>query len=88
MDWFVAAGATSLGLVVGCLVAYFVEEAPKLTARVMYSATGIFGGSAIIAIFHVLSAGAGSAREYWGYPIGLLFGFIAGSIYEYLCPPK
>ena len=86
MDWFIVAGTMSLGVVVGCLVAYFVEEAPKLNERVVYSAIGIFGGSAVVALFHLIGA-SHYMREFWGYPIGLLFGFVAGSIYERFSPP-
>ena len=87
MDWLVAVGALSLGIIIGCLVAYFVEEAPRLNAKVLYTAISIFGGSAVAAIFHLLG-GAPTTRELWTYPIGLLFGFVGGSIYEYLYPAR
>jgi len=87
MDWLVATGSLCLGIIAGCLVAYFVEEAPEMNKRVLYGASGIFSGGAVIALFHLLGGSSGALREYWMYPIGLLIGFIAGSIYEFFYPP-
>jgi hypothetical protein len=64
-----------------------LKRVPRFDFRALYSAVGIFGGGGVIAVFHIIGSASGT-REYWAYPIGLLFGFLIGSLYEYYSPPE
>jgi uncharacterized membrane-anchored protein YhcB (DUF1043 family) len=89
MDCLVSAGTLCLGLLIGILVAYFVFEVKTMDHTALYSAVGVIGGAGVIAIFHLLGGWhSESRREYWFYPIGLLAGYIIGTIYERIEPPE
>jgi uncharacterized membrane-anchored protein YhcB (DUF1043 family) len=89
MDWLIAGGTFSLGLLIGMFIGYFVFEAEKMDHKVLYSAVGVMGGAAVIALFHLLGGfHAESRREYWLYPIGLLMGYVIGNIHERIDPPE
>jgi hypothetical protein len=78
MSWVVATGTLCLGILIGILVAYFVEEAKEMSFRVLSSAVGILAGGGVIGIFHLIG-GTKPTEEYWFYPIGLLIGFAIGT---------
>ena len=89
MDWVVAVGAICLGLLIGIFLAYFIFELEKMDHKALYAAVGVIGGASVIAIFHLLGGlHAESRREYWFYPVGLLGGYILGTIYELIMPPE
>jgi hypothetical protein len=89
MDWIIAAGSGCLGFLVGVFLAYFVFELDKMDHKALYAAVGVIGGASVIAIFHLLGGlHVDSRREYWFYPMGLLVGFIAGTIHEYIAPSE
>ncbi len=87
MNWIVAIGALCLGILIGILVAYFVEEAKEMTFRVLSSAIGVLAGGGVIAIFHLMGTSKPS-DEYWFYPIGLLVGFGIGTYMNWLYTQK
>jgi uncharacterized membrane-anchored protein YhcB (DUF1043 family) len=88
MDWLVATGALCLGILIGTFIGYFLFEAEKMDHKALYSAVGVTGGAAVIALFHLLGGGHESRREYWLYPIGLLAGYVIGNIHERIEPPE
>jgi MFS family permease len=88
MDLLVAGGTFSLGILIGILIAYFVDEADKMDRGVLYGAVGVIGGVGVIAVFHLLGGRNGTTREYWFYPIGLLVGFFIGSVLAWYLPPE
>jgi ABC-type transport system involved in multi-copper enzyme maturation permease subunit len=83
MDWVVALGTVSLGVVIGTLVGFYVGEAKELTRRVVTSAISIFAGAGVLAIFQFLGAYSSAGHEVWFYPIGLAIGFGLGLRYSY-----
>jgi len=91
MDWMVAIGAISLGLLMGILVGFYVYEEPKWDRRALIGAISTFAGGGAMALIHSLVS-SGGPREYWLYPVGLLGGFLIGmiwdSIYEHFHPDK
>jgi hypothetical protein len=57
--------------------------------KALYAAVSVLGGVSVIAIFHLLGGlHAESRREYWFYPIGLLVGYLLGTLYELRWPPE
>lgn len=88
MDCVVIAGVLCLGLLIGVLIGYFVFEAEKMDHKALYSAVGVMGGAAVIALFHLLGGLHESRREYWLYPIGLLVGYVIGNVHEHIEPPE
>jgi len=65
----------SLGLLIGILVGWYVNEVKIYTEQVVTSSIGIFAGGGVMAIFHSV-APSGATREYWLYPVGLLIGVL------------
>jgi len=52
MDWIIATGVLSLGLLIGILVGWYVNEVKIYTEQVVTSSIGIFAGGGVMAIFH------------------------------------
>jgi hypothetical protein len=86
MDWIVASGAFSFGAVVGILTGYFVSEAEKMDQKILKSAVGVVGGTAVLGLFSLLTGPNGIPHEIWLYPVGLLVGFIGATVYEHVYP--
>jgi hypothetical protein len=63
-------GATSLGIVIGWLVRYFIRRFKTFTPSVLSSVLSIVLGGAAIKFL------AADKTVWWFYPIGLLIGFI------------
>ena len=87
MSPIIATGAGCLGILIGILVAYFVEEAKAMTFRVLSSAVTIFAGGGVLAVFHLVGM-TKPTEEYWFYPIGLLVGFGVGTYLHWLYSRK
>lgn len=87
MNWIVATGALSLGIVVGILVAYFVEEAKEMNLRVLSSAIGALAGAGVVAVFQLVGASK-PTDEHWFYPVGLLVGFGIGTYLNWIYTRK
>jgi len=80
MNWIIALGASSLGIVIGILVAWFVLEAKEMNLKVLSASVTVLTGGAVMGLFQFLSHSQTS--EIWFYPIGLLVGFCAASIID------
>jgi hypothetical protein len=87
LDWVVAAGSSCLGILVGTLVGFYVQEAEEWDRKALYGSVSVLVGGGAIALLHFLAGTAGPTREYWFYPIGLLAGFVVGTVWEYCDPP-
>lgn len=74
MDLLVVSGVLCLGLLIGLLVGWYVNEAKSMTFPVLVGAVNILAGSGVLAIFHLISPAP--TREYWLYPVGLLVGVL------------
>ncbi len=82
-------GTLCLGILIGILIAYFVFEVKVMDRRAIYSSVGVMAGAGVIAIFHLLSGShVESLPEYWLYPVGLLVGFVLGTVEEWILPAK
>ena len=79
MDWLVASGTISLGLLIGALVGWFVNESKIMNDRVLGTAISILSGAGVLGL---LSGSRSSTREYWFYPVGLLVGFVVVTVIE------
>jgi hypothetical protein len=85
-DWIVVLGAFWLGALLGTLLGFYVQEAEKWDPRAIGASIWVIAGSSILLLLQFLGAKAGM-REVWFYPIGLVGGFIVGTIWEYVDPP-
>ena|ERR1035437_1004493 len=65
-----ALGATSLGIVVGWLVRYFIRRFEKFTPAALTTVIGVVAGGAAVKFLSV------DLTVCWFYPIGLLVGFV------------
>jgi hypothetical protein len=75
MDWLVIAGVVSLGLLVGLLVGWYVNEEQPFTATGLIASITVLSGAGVLGVFHLI-APAGATREYWLYPVAVLFGVL------------
>jgi hypothetical protein len=85
-DWIVVLGAFWLGALLGTLLGFYVHEAEEWDQRALGASIWVIAGSSVLLLLQFLVPSAG-AREIWFYPIGLVGGFIIGTIWEYADPP-
>lgn len=76
-------GISCLGILIGILVAYYVEEAEEMNFKVLSSSIWILAGTSVIAIFRLIDPQSTTKDEYWFYPVGLLAGFALGTGIEW-----
>ena len=80
MDWLIATGAMSLGILVGALVGWFVSEAEKWDQKALSAAVTILGGSGVPLLLNAFANPM--PREVWLYPSGALLGFVIATVVE------
>jgi hypothetical protein len=79
MDNVVIGGVLSLGILIGLLVGWFVNEVGDFSLKALTGAISALAGSGVIAIFSLI-APSSSTREFWFYPMGLLAGLLIAPI--------
>jgi thiol:disulfide interchange protein len=84
--WIVVLGAFWLGALLGTLLGFYVQEAEEWDQRALAASIWVIAGSSVLLLLQFLVPSSG-AREIWFYPIGLVGGFIIGTIWEYADPP-
>lgn len=77
-------GAASLGVLIGMLTGFFVQEAGEWDKHALSSAALVLTGGGVLGFMHW--APPTGANEIWFYPIGLLAGFGLGTIWEVVDP--
>jgi hypothetical protein len=77
-------GAASLGVLMGTLTGFFVQEAKEWDKHALSSAALVLIGGGVLGFMHWASPTG--AHEVWFYPIGLLAGFGFGTIWEVVDP--
>ena len=82
----IASGTISLGVLVGILVGYFVNEAKKMDQTILKSAISILAGGGVVAMFSLLGGLKEPPHEIWLYPCGLLAGYFIATVYEHMFP--
>ncbi|KRQ09156.1 hypothetical protein [Bradyrhizobium manausense] len=85
-DWLVILGALWLGVFLGTLVGFYVQEADEWGPRALTTSIWVVAGSSTLVLLQFLNPSAG-LREIWFYPLGIVGGFIVGTIWEYVDPP-
>jgi hypothetical protein len=85
-DWLVILGALWLGAFLGTLVGFYVQEAEEWGSRALTTSIWVVTGSSTLVLLQFLNPTAG-LREVWFYPLGIVGGFIIGTIWEYVDPP-
>jgi hypothetical protein len=86
IDWLIVLGAFWLGAFLGTLLGFYVQEAEEWGPRALAVSIWVVAGSSILVLLQFLSPATG-VREVWFYPIGIVGGFIVGTIWEYVDPP-
>jgi hypothetical protein len=75
MDFLVVAGVVSLGLLVGLLVGWYVNEDQPFTTTGLLASITVLSGAGVLGVFHLI-APTGPTREYWLYPVAVLAGVL------------
>jgi len=84
-------GAFWLGALIGTSLGFYVQEEPKWDREALKAFLQLIAGASIIGLFHFLSRNdsySAYGQEYWFYPIGLVGGFIIGTLWSHADPPK
>jgi uncharacterized membrane protein YeaQ/YmgE (transglycosylase-associated protein family) len=55
MDWIVAAGALSLGILIGAIVGWYFSESKIITLTVLVGCISALVGSSVLAMFSFLA---------------------------------
>jgi len=91
MDILVSSGVISLGLVIGMLVGWFINEDQEFTIGGLVASVTVLSGSGVVGVFQLV-APQGSTREFWFYPIAILVGLLIAPfldrLYNDLYEPK
>jgi hypothetical protein len=82
MDLITVLGVTCLGILVGVLVGYYVNEAKKMDYSVLQGSIWVLAGAGVVAVFSLVGGSHEPTREYWFYPMGLLVGFLVSPHYS------
>jgi hypothetical protein len=77
-------GATSLGVLIGMLTGFFVQETNEWDKHALSSAALVLVGGGVLGFMHWASPTG--AHEIWFYPIGLLAGFGLGTVWDVVDP--
>ncbi len=75
MDPIICAGVVSLGLVIGMLVGWFVNEDREFSVGGLVASVTVLSGSGVVGVFQLV-APQGSTREFWLYPVAILIGIL------------
>jgi hypothetical protein len=86
LDWLIVLGAFWLGAFLGTLLGFYVQETEEWGPRALAASIWVVAGSSTLVLLQFLNPGVGT-RELWFYPIGIVGGFIVGTIWEYVDPP-
>jgi hypothetical protein len=75
VNWIVAAGSASLGIVIGILLASYWLDLRKTSLTALSASVAMAVGGAVLGFFKFLSGSTAPAPEIYTYGIGLFFGF-------------
>ena len=80
---WMAVGTGSLGILIGSMVRVVFRSLTELNVQTLASLISVLAGAGVIAIFNLMAGGqAGLPNEAWGYPIGLLVGYVFTALLE------
>src|SRR5689334_8111300 len=81
MDCLTVVGVVTLGLAIGLLVGWFINEDEPFTAKGLTTSISVLTGAGVLGIFKYVSPG-GSTREFWFYPVGILIGLLVAPFFD------
>ena len=87
-NWTVLLGAFWLGALIGTLLGFYVQEAEIWALGALTGSVSAVTSSGVIAFLQYINHDTGAIREVWFYPIGLVGGFIVGTLWEHADPPQ
>ena len=85
-SWVVISGVSSLGLLTGVLVAFFVQEAEEWNRRALGYSVAALASSGVLALLRLAEiyvAPKDDTQVIWFYPIGLVVGFVIGTVWDW-----
>jgi hypothetical protein len=85
-NWVVISGVSSLGLLTGVLVAFFVQEAEEWNHRALGYSVATLASSGVLALLRLAEiyvAPNDDTQVIWFYPIGLVVGFVIGTVWDW-----
>ncbi|MDP9412756.1 MAG: hypothetical protein M3Q08_01415 [Pseudomonadota bacterium] len=71
-EFLIGLGCTSLGAVIGGIIAHYIANVSEFTLRSLVSVVAILGGAGVIKVFDIM--GSPPNVYFWLYPVGLLLG--------------
>jgi hypothetical protein len=87
MSLICVVGSFWLGALVGLSLGFYVQEEKAWDKRAFIASLSPVSGAGVIVLFHHLAQNIANS-EYWFYPIGLVYGFIIGTLWHHADPPK
>jgi hypothetical protein len=91
MSLVAVVGAFWLGALIGMSLGFYVQEEPKWDRQALKASLQLIAGASIVGLFHFLSHNnsySAHGQEYWFYPMGLVGGFIIGTLWSHADPSK
>lgn len=85
MNYVIAGGAISLGIVVGWMVYHTFIRQEKLDAKFLGSIVSVMVGASVIGIFQkIAGTNSGLPQEVYLYPVGLLIGVVVTATVRFI----
>ncbi|HWZ98000.1 MAG TPA: hypothetical protein VN025_09580 [Candidatus Dormibacteraeota bacterium] len=85
VNYIIAAGAVSLGIVVGWMAYHTFKRQERLDAKVMGSIISVIAGASVIGIFQKIAGKSSDLpQELYLYPVGLLIGVVVTAIVKFV----
>jgi hypothetical protein len=75
MDALAIVGTLCLGILVGLLIGWYLDQEQPFTITALVTVTSILSGAGVLGVFRLITP-VGGLREFWFYPIGLLVGVL------------
>ena len=83
LDFITIAGVFWLGVFIGMALGFYVQENVTWNAKAIMTSTSVVVGSGTVGFLSFMSHDTKEVHELWFYPIGLVGGFITGTLWEF-----
>ena len=83
LDFITIAGVFWLGAFIGMVLGFYVQKNVTWNAKAITTSTSVVVGSGIVGFLSFISHETKEVHELWFYPIGLVGGFMFGTLWEF-----